>query len=175
MPLSDWLTVADGPATPAQRAFLDGLGETLDSLQLVGLDRARSTVVWTAAGGGTDPMAVEVTLVHASHPDRSVTIRVEPRSADVYWLSVHDDFDETDGSDQCPWTSTVVETVAGILRGDLEVEEVTRRGRWYKTSVIDVSDPSNPEWLHSSVPLLFWFLRPFPATVTRRRLDFTSL
>jgi hypothetical protein len=173
VPLSDWVTGADGVPAPAQQQLLDGLGEMLDDLRPVALDRARSRMRWTAAeyGEGT---SVSVTLEHRLRPDWTVSIQAGPSNAAVSWLSVHDEFDETDESDAYPWTSLVVENVAAILRGEYEVEQTTRLGRWYRTSIIDVSDPMNPERLRSTSPLLFAFRRPFPATIARQRLDFTS-
>jgi hypothetical protein len=173
MPLSDWVTGADGAPAPAQRQLLDELGEMLDDLRPIALDRARSRIRWIPAeyDEGT---AAEVTLEHQRRPGWTVRIHAEPRRAVVSWLSARDGFDETDGSDAYPWTSLVVDTVAAILRGEYEVEDTTRLGRWYRTSIIDVSDPANPERLRSTAPLLFMFRRPFPATVTRQQLDFTS-
>ena len=173
MPLSDWVTGADGDPAPAQQQLLDDLGEMLDDLRPVALDRSRSRLRWTAAEYG-EGSAAHVTLEHQRRPDWTVSIQAEPSNAVVSWLSAHDDFDETDGSDAYPWTSLVVDNVAAILRGEYEVEETTRLGRWYRTSIIDVSDPRNPERLRSTAPLLFVFRRPFPATITRQRLDFTS-
>jgi hypothetical protein len=154
--------------------LLQELGEMLDDLRPDALDRSRSRVIWVPSRFDENTMAARVDLEHRRHSDWSVSIRVEPRMAVVSWLSAHDGFDATDGSDTYPWTTVVVDNVAAILRGEYEVEQTTRLGRWYKTRIIDVSDPSNPEWLRSSVPLLFWFLRPFPATTSRHRVDFTS-
>jgi hypothetical protein len=174
VPLSDWLQAAAGSATPAQQALLDELGEMLDGLEPVALDRSRSRLTWAPADYDKGHLAAVVTLEHLRRPDWSVRIEAESRSAVIYWLSAHEHVDETDGWDDRTWTTVVVDAVAAILRGEYEVEEITRLGRWYKTRIFDVADPANPEWFRSSGPLWFWLLRPFPATVTRRRLDFTS-
>ena len=79
--------------------------------------------------------------------------------------------DEADESDGVHWTMVVADVVAAVLRGEYEIEETVRLGRWYRTRIIDVTERGNPESLRASAPLWFWLRRPFPATVTRKRLD----
>lgn len=165
--------MAKGQATDTQRAVLNELGAMLDELAPAGLDRSRSLLSWSQVSHASEQMA-QVSLEHTTHRHWSVNIRVMPNSAEICWLSAHEHVDEDDAWDDRPWTSVVADAVASILRGEYEVEEVTRLGRWYKPRVIDVSDASGPRWLDSSGPLWFWLLRPFPATTTRERIDFTS-
>jgi hypothetical protein len=172
--LSDWLDVAEGSPTPTQRALLDELGEMLDQVQPIALDRGRSRVTWSPGEDDTDHLAANVALQHLRRPDWSIRIHAEPSRAIICWLSAHEHIDATDAWEERSWTTVVVDAVAAVLRGEYEVEEITRLGRWYKTRIIDVSDPGSPEWLRSSGPLWFWLLRPFPARVTHQRLDFTS-
>lgn len=175
MALADWLRVIDGPGAGGQWAVLDELATMLDHLRPDGLDRSRSRLAWSPPKGAPSPSTAVVTLEHRTHDDWSVEIRIEPTSAVIYWLSAHEYIGEHDGSDDRPWTSVVVDATAAILRGDYEVEHTTRLGQWYRTRIIDVHAPAMPELLDSSGPLWFWMLRPFPATIKRSRVDFTSL
>jgi hypothetical protein len=174
VPLKDWLQTMDGPANDAQQAVLEELGAMLDDLAPEGLDRSRSRLVWSSSATDPPDMTAEVTLEHVSRPDWAVEIHVHPRGAVVYWLSAHEPVDEHDAWDDREWTSVVVDAVAAILRGDYEVEEVTRLGRWYETRVIDIVDRAGPRPLGSTLPLWAMVLRLFPAKTTRKRIDFRS-
>jgi hypothetical protein len=174
VPLSDWLQIAEGSVTPTQQTLLEELGAMLDDLEPVALDRSRSRLTWAPAEYDKDQLAAEVVLVHVQRPDWSVHIQVEPSSAVIHWLSAHERMDETDGWDDVHWTMVVVDVVAAVLRGEYEVEETVRLGRWYRTRIIDVTERDNPETFRASAPLWFWLRRPFPATVIRRRLNFTG-
>jgi hypothetical protein len=174
VPLSDWIQTSDGPANDAQRAALEELGAMLDHVAPEGLDRTQSHLAWSRSVVDSPQMTAEVTLEHVNHPDWRVELHVHPRGAVVYWLSAHEPVDEHDDSDDRIWTSVVIDAVAAILRGEYEVEEVRRLGQWCKTTVIDMADPDSPRSLGSTLPLWAWLLRPFPATTTRDRVDFTS-
>jgi hypothetical protein len=167
------MEVAEGTATGAQQAVLDELAAMLDALAPAGLDRSRSHLVWSPATSDSKPLQAQITLEHVSQPAWQIRVEVEAACAVIYWLSVHEHVDEDDAWLDRPWTSVVVDAVAAILRGEYEVEEITRLGRWYQTRVIDVAVPAGPQLRQCSGPLWFWLLRPFRATITRRRVDFT--
>ena len=95
----------------------------LDSLQPGRVDPRRSSV-------GFDAPGVEVRLVHLHRQDRSILVTVGDSDATVATLGAREHFFgsadvEDDGR---PWTAQVVDFVAEILRGEIEVE-TTYRGR----------------------------------------------
>jgi hypothetical protein len=173
--LSDWLHVVDGqPAAGSQIVVLTELAAMLDQLRPAGLDHSRSRLAWSGLKGARGQSTAVVTLEHRTRPDWSIEINIEPTSAVISWLSAHEHIGEHDGWNDRLWTSVVVDATAAIMRGDYEVEHVTRLGQWYRTRIIDVHDPASPRLLDSSGPLWFWILRPFPGEITRGRVDFTS-
>jgi hypothetical protein len=128
MALADWMRVADEPTTASQRAVLDELAAMLDQLRPAGLDRSRSQLSRSTTKGARGQSAVVITLEHRTRNDWSVEINIEPTSAVIRWLSAHEHIEEHDGWDARPWTSVVVDAIAAILRGDYEVEHITRLG-----------------------------------------------
>lgn len=152
--------------------MLDELARMLDHLQPALLDRSRSRLVAAKAEGSTEEDAAVVVFEHATDPDAAVEVVIAPSGAIIAWLGVHEHVDPDDAWEDRPWTVAVVDAVAGILRGEYQVEDMTRLGHWVRSRVIDVADPNGPRTLTTSAPLWGWALHFFPAVVARRRVDY---
>lgn len=61
------------------------------------------------------------------------------------WLTAHEHITEWEaGSRGRPSTTQAVDAVAGVLRGDYEIEDTYSGKRLIKTRVVDVGDPEGP-------------------------------
>jgi hypothetical protein len=107
----------------APQRFYDELRRMLDSVRPSQVDPERTSVTFDGNG-------VQVRFVHLERADRSISATVGERHAIVATLGAHEDFfGPTTGEDQDhPWTTQIVDFVAEILRGEIEVER-TYRGR----------------------------------------------
>lgn len=75
-----------------------------------------------------DDDRLEVTLVHADHPDWVIDVSVRKRDAIVGMGLVHEHFDAPKRGvvQERPWTTEIVDFVAEILCGDIEIETIYR-------------------------------------------------
>jgi hypothetical protein len=153
-----------------QQAVLDELGTMLDHYRPSKIDTEVSKVTGAREAGWVEDSAVLVTLQHADDPTATVEVVLADDHAVVSWLAAHEHIDESDGTPERPWTSVTVDAVAGILRGAYAVEETRRLGIWTKSRVLDIEDRERS--IATMGPLWGWLFRPFPATVTQRRLDY---
>jgi hypothetical protein len=158
--------------TPSQGAFLDELLRMLDVYDPPLLDRTRSSIsdqgpAWTKAN------TIEVRLVHRSEPGAAIEIGLSPDEAIVGWLTAHEHINEreAEGGDRT-WTTAAVGAVAGILRGDYEVEDTYKGKRLIKTRVIDAGDPEGPRPITETGSLFGWVPSPGSKRVERRRVGF---
>ena len=105
----------------APRRFYDELRQMLDSVRPTQVDPERTSVTFDGRG-------VEVKFVHLDRHDWSISATVGERDAIVATLGAHEHFfASTDGEDEeRPWTTQVVDFVAEILRGEIEVETTYR-------------------------------------------------
>jgi hypothetical protein len=106
---------------PAPRRFYDELRRMLDSVQPGQVDPERTSVGFEGSG-------VEVEFVHLKRDDWSISATVGEREAVVATLNVHEHFfcpTGAEGEDH-PWTTHIVDFVAEILRGEIEVETTYR-------------------------------------------------
>lgn len=169
MALTDWFrTVEPGSPAPAQQAFLDELGQMLDAYKPALVDRSRSSITRRAKAS-----TIEVRLAHRNEPDAAILVGVSPDEATVVWLTGHEHIDarEAEGASR-PWTTVAVDAVAGILRGDYEVEDTYRGKRRVKTRIIDAADPDGPRAIAETGSLLGWVPAREPARVERRQIGF---
>lgn len=172
MPLERWLgELPDMAPVPSQVAVLAALEDVLDRLQPLELDRERSGIRWITDEPDDPEPLVLVTLEHQSLADATVEVAIWSDQARIEWLGEDDHTSECEAGDE-EWTSAVAQTVGAILRGDYAVEETHWLGRWIKTRTLDVSDPSRPVRIKSTVHWPWFFLRPPGARVTCRRLDY---
>ncbi len=95
----------------------------LDVVRPAQIDSGRSSAKFDKAG-------VEVELAHADREEWTIWATVGERDAIVGTLGAHEHFfAPTDQEDEDhPWTTEIVDFVAEILRGEVEVE-TTFRGR----------------------------------------------
>jgi hypothetical protein len=107
----------------APRRFYDELRRMLDSVRPSQIDPERTSVTFDGNG-------VEVEFVHLERDGWSISATVGERHAIVATLGAHEDFfGPASGEDEDrPWTTQIVDFVAEILRGQIEVER-TYRGR----------------------------------------------
>jgi hypothetical protein len=108
---------------PAPRLFYDELRRMLEGVQAAQVDPRRSSAKF-------DNNGVEVVFVHLNRKDWTVWATVGDREAIVATLGAHEHFfAPSDGAhEERPWTTEIVDFVAEILRGQIEVE-TTYRGR----------------------------------------------
>lgn len=173
MSLTDWFGTVEleGP-TPNQSAFLDELLMMLETYQPPLLDRSRSSIrdrghVWTKAN------TIEVRFVHSSEPEAAIEIGLSDDEAIIVWLTAHEHITEWEaGSQDRPWTTQAVDAVAGILRGDYEIEDTYRGKRLIKTRVVDVGDPEGPRAITETGSLLGWVPSRGSKRIERRRIGF---
>ena len=138
------------------------------------LDRRKSSIryeghSWTKAD------TIEIRLVHSSEPDAAIEVGLSPNEAIVSWLTAHEHIDERavegGGADRA-WTTVAVDAVAGILRGDYEVEDTYRGGKLVKTRIIDVGGPDGPRAITETGSLFGWVPGPGIKRIERRRIGF---
>jgi hypothetical protein len=180
--LRDWVGAwPDVPTSQAQRRAIEVLGQTLDRLRPLALDRATSTVA-VLEGEDQDEReedrrgdGIAVTLRHTQDLESTLEIDIWPDQALIRWLDeTHNTRDHCGDAADGEWSTYAAEVVADILAGRLAVDRAHFRGRWRRTRVLDVRDPANPERLWQEVgPALWWlFVTPLGAMVVRRRVDF---
>jgi hypothetical protein len=169
--LEDWFgAVQLNRPSQEQLAFLDQLERMLEAYRPPLLDRSKSSIN-TQGHGSIKPNTIEVRLVHSSEPDAAIEIDLSPDEAIVAWLTAHEHIDEREGGDR-PWPIVAVDAVAGILRGDYEVEDTYKGARLIKTRVIDVGDPDGPRMTTETGSLFGWVPTPGVKRVERRRIGF---
>ena len=117
------LQLPDPPESlkPAPRSFYDELQRMLDRVQPAHVDPRRSSVKFDKSG-------VEVELVHLNRKDWMICATVGDRDAIVGTLGAHEHFfgpSEGEGEGR-PWTTQIVDFVAEILRGEIEVDTAYR-------------------------------------------------
>ena len=162
-----------GALSRTQSAVLDELVEMLEDYRPQDLDRAASDV--RASGHGwAVASAVAVRLVHRHDPDATVELAIGDDEVVVAWLAAHEHFFPHDDRPDRSWTSQAVDAVAGVLRGDYEVEEVYRGHRLVKTRVVDLRAAGGPRVLGGTGTLLGWLRRRAPERTRRRRVDFAT-
>ena len=173
MELTDWFgTVELEDPTQNQSAFLDELLMMLETYQPPLLDRSRSSIrdrghAWTKAN------TIEVRLVHSSEPEAAVEIGLSDDEAIIAWLTAHEHITEWEtGCQDRTWTTQAVDAVAGILRGDYEIEDTYRGKRLIKTRVVDVGDPVGPRVITETGSLFGWIPTPGSKRIERRRIGF---
>ncbi|HZD02418.1 MAG TPA: hypothetical protein VFA46_20170 [Actinomycetes bacterium] len=172
MALAEWFATIDlGKPTQAQQAVVDELGAMLDDYRPARLDRKASSIQATGHGWTLDH-TIAVQLAHADDPDAMIELAVGTGEVIVSWLTAHEHlYADEDSPDGRPWPGRVVDLVAAVLRGELEVED-TYRGRWLvKTRIIDVAGPAGPRVLVTTGSLLGWLPRPGARQVERRRIS----
>lgn len=76
-----------------------------------------------------------------------------------------------EGGDR-PWTTVAIDAVAGILRGDYEIEETYKGRRLIRTRVIDAGDPDGPRPITETGSLFGWIPTPRSKRIERRRVGF---
>ncbi len=171
MVLADWFATIDlGDPTQAQQAVVDELGTMLDDYRPAHLDPNASSIQATGHGWTLDH-TIAVQLVHADDADAMIELAVGTGEVIMSWLTAHEHvYADDDSLDGRPWAGRVVDMVAAVLRGELEVED-TYRGRWLvKTRIIDVADPAGLRVLATTGSLLSWLPRPGARRVERRRI-----
>jgi hypothetical protein len=106
---------------PAPRRFYDELRRMLDALDPSQVDPQRSSVTFDKGG-------VEVELAHVHRKDWTIWMTVGDRDALVGVLGAHEHFFSPSASEQAerPWTTEIVDFVAEILRGEIEVQTTYR-------------------------------------------------
>jgi hypothetical protein len=121
---ADWLRVAhvlpDPPDTlaGAPRTFYDELRKMLAVVGPTQLNSARTEVVFDHGG-------LRVELPHATHEHWSVWAMVDARHGIAGADSVHEHF-EAGTDEQRPWTTQIVDFLAELLRGEIEIETTFR-------------------------------------------------
>jgi len=95
----------------------------LDSVQPGQVDPHQTSVRF-------DERGVEIKLVHLDRQRHSIRATVGDRDAIVATSNAHEHFFATAGGtgEERPWTTQIVDFIAEILRGEIEVE-TTYRGR----------------------------------------------
>jgi hypothetical protein len=173
MAVTDWFGIVElEQPTPTQESFLDELLSMLEAYQPSLLDRSRSSIrhrghAWTKAN------TIEIRLVHSSEPEAAIEIGLSEDEAIIAWLTAHEHITEWEaGVQDRPWTTQAVDAVAGILRGDYEIEDTYRGKRLIKTLVIDAGDPEGRRALTETGSLFGWVPSPGSKRVERRRIGF---
>jgi hypothetical protein len=173
MAIADWFgTVELERATPTQESFLDELLTMLEAYQPSLLDLSRSSIrdrghAWTKSN------TIEVRLVHSLEPEAAIEIGLSDDEAIIAWLTAHEHITEREvGSQGRSWTTQAVDAVAGILRGDYEIEDTYRGKRLIKTRVIDAGDPKGRRAMTETGSLFGWVPSPGSKRVERRRIGF---
>ena len=105
----------------APRAFYDTLREMLAAVRPSRLDTEGSVVRF---GQGR----VEVGLVHADRDDWRIGATIGPRDGMVVTDATHEHFSPpaSDAPEERPWTTQMVDFIAELLRGEIEVETTYR-------------------------------------------------
>lgn len=173
MALGDWFgTVEFEEPTQTQSAFLDELLTMLETYQPPLLDRSRSSIR-DRGHARTKDNTIEVRLVHSSEPGAAIEIGLSEDEAIVAWLTAHEHITEWEAGGQGrPWTTQAVDAVAGILRGDYEIEDTYRGRRLIKTRVVDAGGPEGPRVITETWSLFGWVPSPRSKRVERRRIGF---
>jgi hypothetical protein len=140
----------------------------LDIVSPTKLDTGRSAI--TSKTSWFELEGPEITLVHKSDPEDSITIVVDSGSAVVAWLSAHEHIYPNDARPGQAWTKVVVDATAAVLRSEYEVEDQYRGERLIRTRVLDVTDspPRVVSTTGNALALLPWGSR----RTVRRRVDF---
>ncbi len=120
---AQWMPDPPQSLKPAPRSFYDELRRMLDTVQPTQVDPHRSSVKFDKSG-------VEVELAHIDRKDWTIWATVGERDAIVGTLGAHEHFfaPSDEEPDDHRWTTEIVDFVAEILRGQIEVE-TTYRGR----------------------------------------------
>jgi hypothetical protein len=105
----------------APRAFYDELLRMLDFVRPARLDAGRSAARF-------EPRRVEVELVHAEHDDWTIWARVGEQDAIAGAGATHEHFfpPGRDELHERPWTTEIVDFVAELLRGQIEIRTTYR-------------------------------------------------
>ena len=118
------LELPDPPASlpGAPRAFYDEFRKMLGLVDPKAVDRERSKVTF-------DDEGVELHIAHAEHDDVAIWAGVSDDDAIVATGGVHEHFaPDVRADEERPWTMEIVDFVAEILRGQIEID-TTFRGR----------------------------------------------
>jgi hypothetical protein len=118
MPLAlpDPPTSLRGPA----RAFYDELREMLAAVAPTQVDDSKSSVRF-------DDIGVELELAHAERSDWCIWATVGDRDAIAGTNWAHEHFFPSQGTpDDGAWTTQIVDFIAEILRGEIEIEKTFR-------------------------------------------------
>jgi hypothetical protein len=116
------LALPDPPATLSEpaRAFYDELREMLALVAPNQVDASKTSVRFEDGG-------VEIELTHAERDDWSIWATVGDRDAIAGTSWAHEHFFPSRGEpDERPWTTQIVDFIAEILRGEIEIETTFR-------------------------------------------------
>lgn len=117
------IALPDPPETlgAAPRAFYDELRRMLAVVQPTQLDSRRTSVRFDRHG-------IEIDLVHATRDDATIWATVGDEDAIVATGSAHEHFFAPDPGEEEDrrWTTEIVDFIAEILRGEIEVETTLR-------------------------------------------------
>jgi hypothetical protein len=93
----------------------------LDVVQPKRIDRATTNAAFDRKG-------VEVRLEHAERTDWGIWATVGSKDAIVAAHNAHEHFFASDGdeAEERPWTTQIVDFIAEVLRGDVEIETTLR-------------------------------------------------
>jgi hypothetical protein len=105
----------------APRAFYDELGEMLSVVQPTKIDLSKSPVKFGKDG-------VEVTLTHQDRDDCVIWATIGETDAIVGTSWAHEHFSPSSPgvAEERPWTTQMVDFVAEIVRGEIEIETTFR-------------------------------------------------
>jgi hypothetical protein len=116
------LVLPDPPASlpGAARAFYDELREMLGVVAPMHVNASKTSVQF-------DKHGVELELVHAEREDWCIWASVGAREAIAGTGWAHEHFFPSRGTrDERPWTTQIVDFIAEILRGEIEIETTFR-------------------------------------------------
>lgn len=99
------------------RAFYDELRQMLAVVNPTKVDTRKTTVQF-------DDDGVEVEIVHADRDDWRIWATISDRDAIVGTVWTHEHFfpSPLGGVEERPWTTQMVDFIAEILRGEIEIE-----------------------------------------------------
>ena len=107
----------------ARRAFYDELRRVLAVVEAPQLSTEKASIRF-------DKKGLDVDLIHASRDDWGIWATVGDRDAIVSTSYAHEHFfaDEQSASEDRPWTTKIVDFIAEVLRGEVEVRTTFRGG-----------------------------------------------
>lgn len=136
---SRWFSSIDSDLPDSARLVLSEIVRMLERAQPTRLDRSRSSVRSAGHGWNLGSRTVVITLGNAANAEWDIEVVVADDEAIVAWLGAHEHVERRDGSAERPWTTVVVDALAGVLAGDYEVESHYRGAHLVKTRIVDVS------------------------------------